>query len=454
MRIVKKMNADCLTPVVVYLRLTGTEKCLLESIPRDAHEGRYSIIAFNAVHYLRFSDGIFSYDDLAYAVTDPLKEMEQYIFTGADLAEEMPFQGGAIGYASYDLGSVYENVGPLPPDELNVPMMAFYLYETFVVFDHQKETLTLVADNCYSQVDEKVLRTRIMKMEKEILTGSALEKGALPKIKLGFTSNITEEEFVAMVEMAKARIVAGDLFQVVPSQRLKAEFPYDPFSYYRKLRVNNPSPYLYYLPFPEFTIIGSSPESLVRVEKNVVKTNPIAGTRRRGKNKDEDEALAAELLSDEKERAEHQMLIDLGRNDIGKVAEIGSVRVPLFMTIEKFRYVMHIVSLVTGRLRADATIMDALKATLPAGTVSGAPKIRAMQRIYEMEKVRRNVYAGAVGYVSQTGDGDFAIAIRTMMLKGTTAYVQAGAGIVYDSDPISEYYETLQKAKALLEVDA
>lgn len=453
MRIVRELNGDCLTPVVAYLRLQGGQKSLLESIPREQEEGRYSIIAFDAVHYLSFKDGYFTMDEKRYAVADPLKELEKYVLTTENLLMDLPFQGGAIGYASYDLASVYENLGTLPVDELDIPEMAFYLYESFVVYDHQKEKLLLVADNCYSHVATAVLKERIAKMTRELQTPSPLESKPVAKIQLTFSSNTQQQEFETLVEKAKEKIIAGDLFQVVPSQRLKAAFPYDPFDYYRKLRLSNPSPYLYYLDLPAVKIIGSSPESLVRVQGKRVTTNPIAGTKKRGATKEEDEALAKSLLADEKERAEHQMLIDLGRNDLGKVSAIGSVEVPLYMTIERFRYVMHIVSLVTGTLKKEASAMDALKATLPAGTVSGAPKIRAMQRIYQWEKVRRNVYAGAVGYLSQNGNADFAIAIRTMMLKDATAYVQAGAGIVYDSDPTSEYFETLQKAKALLEVE-
>ncbi|MGX7198862.1 anthranilate synthase component I [Enterococcus nangangensis] len=453
MRIVRELNGDCLTPVVAYLRLKGGQKSLLESIPREQEEGRYSIIAFDAVHYLSFKDGYFIMDERRYAVADPLKELEKYVLTTENLLTDLPFQGGAIGYASYDLASVYENLGTLPVDELDIPEMAFYLYESFVVYDHQKEKLLLVADNCYSHVATAVLKERIAKMTRELQTPSPLESKPVANIQLTFSSNTQQHEFETLVEKAKEKIIAGDLFQVVPSQRLKAAFPYDPFDYYRKLRLSNPSPYLYYLDLPAVKIIGSSPESLVRVKGKRVTTNPIAGTKKRGATKEEDEALAKSLLADEKERAEHQMLIDLGRNDLGKVSAVGSVEVPLYMTIERFRYVMHIVSLVTGTLKKEASAMDALKATLPAGTVSGAPKIRAMQRIYQWEKVRRNVYAGAVGYLSQNGNADFAIAIRTMMLKDATAYVQAGAGIVYDSDPTSEYFETLQKAKALLEVE-
>jgi anthranilate synthase component 1 len=242
------------------------------------------------------------------------------------------------------------------------------------------------------------------------------------------------------------------MFQMVPSQRLMADFPYEPFDYYRKLRVSNPSAYLYFLDFGDMQVIGSSPESLVSVNGSRVQTNPIAGTRKRGATLSEDMDLVADLLSDEKEKAEHKMLVDLGRNDIGRVSVAGTVKVPMYLEIEKYRYVMHIVSMVEGELKPEYSAMDALKATLPAGTVSGAPKIRAMQRIYQQEPVKRGIYSGAVGYLSKNNQADFAIAIRTMVVKGGKAYVQAGAGVVYDSNPESEYFETLQKAKALLQV--
>ncbi|EUJ27867.1 anthranilate synthase component I [Listeria grayi FSL F6-1183] len=255
-----------------------------------------------------------------------------------------------------------------------------------------------------------------------------------------------------MVEHAKQHIEAGDFFQVVLSQRLEATFTGDAFDYYRKLRLLNPSPYLFYLDFGETKLIGSSPESLISKHGRKITTNPIAGTRKRGQTKAEDRELEESLLSDEKELAEHRMLVDLGRNDIGKVARIGTVKVPVYLTIERYRFLMHLVSVVEGELKEGLTALDALRSTLPAGTVSGAPKIRAMQRIYEWENRKRGPYAGAIGYLTKHGDADFALAIRTMVLHKQKAYVQAGAGIVYDSDPESEYLETLQKAKALLEV--
>lgn len=454
MRKRKTLQADCLTPVSMYLRIAGKDKSLLESIPRDREDGRYSILAINPVHHLQFSGTEFSCDTHTYPCHDPLKEVERYVFTEGPVLEDLPFQGGAIGYASYDLAFVYEPTAFLPEDTLGLPEMQFFLYETFLIFDHQTERITIVVENQYSQRSEQALEDELSQLIAALHTPTIAEQSAATHPRLTFTSNFTQVRFEAVVQEAKTHIEAGDFFQAVPSQRLSAPFTGSAFDYYRHLRVTNPSSYLYFIEFPDVTIIGSSPESLVRVKNQTVTTNPIAGTRRRGYTKQEDQQLAEELLHDEKERAEHQMLIDLGRNDLGKVAEIGSVRLPLFMQIERYRHVMHIVSLVEATLATTQTPMDALKATLPAGTVSGAPKIRAMQRIYEWEPSRRGIYAGAIGYLSQDRQADFAIAIRTMIIKDGQAHVQAGAGVVYDSDPTSEYEETLQKAKALLEVRA
>ena len=447
----ERINSDCLTPVSVFLRIQGAHKCLLESIPREEDTGRYSILTFDPVQKLTFKDGVFQMEDLLektvnkYPCQDPLKEMERYVVKKETTAlPNLPLQSGAIGYAGYDIAACYEDIGQLPTDELQVPDMAFWLFETFLVLDHQRETLTIILENCYSQRGTTEMEKVLQAVQQQLRTPVAAETRGLSNEKLHFTSNVTQHAYETIVREAKARITAGDMFQVVPSQRLQAAFTQDPFDYYRKLRVTNPSAYLYYLDFDHgFKVIGSSPESLIRVQGTTITTNPIAGTRKRGATK-----------AEEKERAEHQMLIDLGRNDLGRIAEHGTVHVPLYMVIEKYRYVMHIVSVVAAKRRAGVTAMDALKATLPAGTVSGAPKIRAMTRIYQWEAVRRGVYAGAVGYFSRNDQADFAIGIRTMVLKDAIAYVQAGAGVVYDSDPSSEYHETLHKAKALLEVSA
>jgi anthranilate synthase component 1 len=261
---------------------------------------------------------------------------------------------------------------------------------------------------------------------------------------------VSKAEYERRVRVAQEYIAAGDIFQVVPSQRFSRPISVDSFTIYRALRTINPSPYMFYLHTPEGDLVGASPELLVRVEEGVVTTHPIAGTRPRGRDEEEDQALAEELASDEKERAEHLMLVDLGRNDIGRVSQPGSVRVPTFMTVEKFSHVMHLVSHVTGRLRPDMSALDALRACFPAGTVSGAPKIRAMEIIAELEGEQRGVYAGAVGHVGFNGDLDTCIALRTMVVKDGVAYVQAGGGVVADSDPSAEYYESCNKAAALL----
>lgn len=452
MRKIKKVQADYLTAVSAYLRIKGEKKCLLESIPRDHEKSRYSVIGWNPVKELSYRDGVFKNGEETVTTTDPLKELEKVVLTKDVITEELPFQGGAIGYVGYDIISCYEDIGKLPVDELGIPDLDFYLFDSYLIFDHQKEEILLIEDTAYGKRSEAELTQALESTVQQLNTPVTEEQQRLSELRLDFQSNFTKQGFEAVVERCKEYIREGDLFQVVPSQRLTAKFDVEPFDYYRQLRVSNPSAYMYYLDFGETQIIGSSPESLVSVSDGVVTTNPIAGTRRRGKNKVEDVRLEQELLRDEKERAEHMMLVDLGRNDIGKVSEIGSVEIPLLMTIEKYRYVMHIVSLVTGKLQEGKTAMDALKAVLPAGTVSGAPKIRAMTRIYEFEPVKRGVYAGAVGYFSRNDQADFAIGIRTMVVNKGYAYVQAGAGIVYDSDPESEYFETLQKAKALLEV--
>jgi anthranilate synthase component I len=276
------------------------------------------------------------------------------------------------------------------------------------------------------------------------------EAGGPSSVVRGPVSNVTQAEYERRVRVAQEYIAAGDIFQVVPSQRFSRPVTADPFTIYRALRTINPSPYMFYLHTPEGDLVGASPELLVRVEDGLVTTHPIAGTRRRGVDDEEDTALAEELLADEKERAEHLMLVDLGRNDIGRVAKAGSVRVPKFMGVEKFSHVMHLVSHVTGTLRPDATALDALRAVFPAGTVSGAPKIRAMQIIAELEGQQRGIYAGAVGHVGFNGDLDTCIALRTMVVKDGVAYVQAGGGVVADSDPAEEFRESCNKAAALL----
>lgn len=454
MQKIKEIQADYLTAVSAFLRITGKNKCLLESIPRDKTKGRYSIIAWDPVTEITFYDQHLTIDGQTKKVKDPLQEIARYVLKPEALADELPFQGGAIGYVGYDVIACYEELGQLPMDELNIPDIHFYLFDSFLIFDHVGETIFLVEANTYSQRSEEQLAQALEEKSRELQQPNNAEQKTINLAQLNYQSNFTQATFEQLVEKVKQYIERGDLFQMVPSQRLSAPFTGEPFDYYRRLRVTNPSTYLYFLDFNETVVIGSSPESLVSVKNQLVTTNPIAGTRKRGQTTEQDAMLAKELLEDEKERAEHMMLIDLGRNDLGCVSEVGTVEVPVYMTIEKYRFVMHLVSVVTGKLKKDCSAMDALRATLPAGTVSGAPKIRAMQRIYELEPVKRSIYAGAVGYLSKNDEADFAIAIRTMVIHQKRAYVQAGAGIVYDSDPTKEYEETLQKAKALLEVSS
>lgn len=452
MRKFKKMDADTLTAILAFQRLEGQGKSLLEGAAKDADAGRYSIIAVNPVHEIKVYQNDYYLDGKHKKVADPLKEMETFIQKAKVNEIELPLDSGAIGYVGYDVIALYEELGTIPTENRDMPDIRFYVYETFVIIDHQAEELILVQDNCYSGRSEAELEEALQQMEQQLITPKKREHDPVYVAKMTYKSNYTKQEYIDLVQQAKKYIQEGDLFQVVLSQRLEADFTISPFDYYRKLRLLNPSPYLYFIDFGDTVLIGSSPESLIKTKGRRVITNPIAGTRKRGATKQEDEQLSAELLADEKELAEHRMLVDLGRNDIGKIAVTGSVEVPVYLTIERYRFLMHLVSVVEGTLKPELTAIDALRSTLPAGTVSGAPKIRAMQRIYEWENVKRGPYAGAVGYLTKNGDSDFALSIRTMVVHAGKAYVQAGAGIVYDSDPESEYLETLQKAKALLEV--
>ena len=453
MRIIKEIPADTLTPISVYLRLKGKNKVILESIPRENDQSRFSIIALNPVKQVKFTDGVLTVNDEVVSTDEPLKFVEKLVCL-ADKNDEdnLPFTSGAIGYAGFDTYGIFEKIQPELIDEIGTPDLYFMLYENAIVFDHKREKLILVEDNIYSHRGEEALQAALTEKIEALSVLTEAEK-RIPKLsKMNFTSNTTKEAFKEKVEAAKALIKNGDMFQIVLSQRLSADFTENPFDYYRQLRVENPSSYMYFLEFDDFHVIGSSPERLVAVHGNQVSTNPIAGTRKRGADEFEDQQLIEELENDQKEIAEHKMLVDLGRNDIGKLSEYGSISVPVFMKVEKYRYVMHITSEVKGQLRPEFSAMDALLATLPAGTLSGAPKHRAYQRIYEFEQDKRGIYGGAIGYLTKNGNCDFAIAIRTMILKNKKAHVQAGAGIVYDSVPELEYQETLNKARGLLEI--
>ena len=358
--------------------------------------------------------------------------------------------GGAVGYVGYDSIRQYENIGEVPYDELKTPDVHFLFFEVMVVFDHLEQKVYLVASPQINGSSLEDLQGQIKKLRREIKNGTSNEEAEEVSLS-SFQAAIPKQEFIDNVQRAKTYIEEGDIFQVVLSQRLKAQIQGEPFSLYRKLRIKNPSPYMYYFDFDGYSIAGVSPESLIKVTGRQVITNPIAGTRPRGKSTTEDESLAKDLLSDEKELAEHKMLVDLGRNDLGRVCEFGTVKVTKFMQIERYKHVMHLVSEVEGTLVEDFAPIDALTSCLPAGTVSGAPKIRAMEIINEMENCKRGIYSGAIGYVSGNGNLDFALTIRTMVIKENQAYIQAGAGIVHDSIPEKEYEETIHKLKMFLE---
>ena len=452
-----KINGDELTPVNIYYKLKGKYKFLLESASTSKEESRYSFLGSNP-YMLLSSQG----ENITITKGNEIKEKkgkildyaEGHLLKKYDRSDlELPFIGGAVGYIGYDVIRQYEKLPDNNPDELNLPETCLLFYKDFICFDHFKNTLMLIhnvfpeEDEDYNTVLNKLNSMKVMINEEQI-SHELIENSQNKEV----ISNYTEKDFCELVNKAKDYITSGDIFQVVLSQRLKIKNSIDPFEVYRKLRRRNPSPYMFYIDFEVFKLAGASPESLVKVKGNQVMTNPIAGTRPRGNTVDEDQMLKEELLNDEKELAEHLMLVDLGRNDIGKISEFGSVKLDKFMEVEFFSHVMHICSKVTGTLKNELNCFSALKSCLPVGTVSGAPKIRAMEIIDELENTRRGIYSGAIGYFSYGGDMDTCIAIRTIVFKDDFAYVQGGAGIVYDSVPSAEYTETLNKTMALMEV--
>ena len=439
--------ADCETPVSAFLKLRGEGPAfLLESAEQGKRFGRYSFIGFRPREVIRWrlADGGDPYAIAAAAVGR---------YSQAPLDGLPPFSGGAVGFFGYDLVRTVEPLGDPGPDALGLPDMALMLSDLLVVFDNLKHTVTILV-NVYGGEDPRGAYAQACRTIEDVrarLSGplppvAAREARANPE----FRSNMTRERFEATVSRIVEYIHAGDVFQVVPSQRWSAPVEVNAFSIYRGLRAVNPSPYMYFLDFGDFQVAGASPEPLITVTGREVTTRPIAGTRPRGVDALEDARLESELLADEKERAEHMMLVDLGRNDLGRVCEYGSVRVQTLMAVEHYSHVMHIVSSVTGRLRDGIGAMDALRATLPAGTLSGAPKVRAMQIIDELEPVKRGGYGGAIGYLSYTGELDTAIHIRTVVVKDGVAHLQAGGGTVADASPEREFGESESKAHAVM----
>jgi len=452
--IIEEIEGDTLTPISIYQRLIGNKKFLLESSLKHENSGRFSFIGADPFMELighGDSSQIKKANHTEHVLEKPLEVLKKLLPKTKTKQEPLfPFVGGAVGYVSYDSIRQYENIGEVPDDEIQTPDVHFLFFEVLVVFDHLEQKVYLVASPQKNGSSLEELQDKLAKTRQEIQNGIPDEEAEEVNLS-SFQAAMTKQEFINNVQRAKTYIEEGDVFQVVLSQRLKAKIQGDPFSLYRKLRIKNPSPYMYYFDFEGYSIAGVSPESLIKVKGRQVITNPIAGTRPRGKSATEDESLAKDLLADEKELAEHKMLVDLGRNDLGRVCEFGTVQVTKFLEIEKYKHVMHLVSEVEGKLVEDFAPIDALTSCLPAGTVSGAPKIRAMEIINEMENCKRGIYSGAIGYVSGNGNLDFALTIRTMVIKGNEAYIQAGAGIVYDSVPEKEYEETIHKLKMFLE---
>ncbi len=467
--------ADCETPVSAFLKLRalapGEPAFLLESADQGQRVGRWSFIGFCPRSVLRWSlaDGG---DPYALAAEQVARYRQAPMPDGIDAP---PFMGGAVGFFGYDLVRTVEPLGEPGPDPLGLPDMALMLSDALVAFDHLRHTITILANaDLEAEPDVARARARASALVGEIRCALA---GPVPpahehphadhaadvpsqpaRAMPEFQSNMTGEQFEAMVARIVEYVNAGDAFQVVPSQRWSAPSPVQPFSIYRGLRTVNPSPYMYFLDFGDFQVVGASPEPLLTVSsagrpdgRALVSTRPIAGTRPRGANVAEDEQIARELLEDEKERAEHVMLVDLGRNDLGRVCEPGTVAVETFMSVETYSHVMHIVSSVTGLLREGVSAMDALRSALPAGTLSGAPKVRAMQIIDELEPIKRGGYGGAIGYLGYGGDLDTAIHIRTVVVKDGVAHVQAGGGTVADAKPAYELAESEAKARAVLQ---
>jgi anthranilate synthase component I len=442
---------DCETPVSAFLKLRAlapSEPAFLLESAEQGHVGRWSFIGFRPRAVLRWSLG---------EQTDPYALAAEYVgrFSQAPVVDAPPFTGGAVGFFGYDLVRTVEPLEPPNPDPLGLPDMALMLSEVLVTFDHLKHTITILA-NADLQAEPDIDRAyaaaaRSIEEVREVLAGPVPRSPAAsePREYPDFQSNMSREHFEGMVARIVEYIYAGDAFQVVPSQRWSAPVGVQAFSIYRGLRAVNPSPYMYFLDFGDFQVAGASPEPLLTVSGRRVSTRPIAGTRLRGGDAEEDQRIAKELLEDEKERAEHVMLVDLGRNDLGRVCEAGSVEVETFMAVETYSHVIHIVSSVAGRLRDGITPMDALRSVLPAGTLSGAPKVRAMQIIDELEPIKRGGYGGAIGYLSYTGDLDTAIHIRTVVVKDGVAHIQAGGGTVADAKPDYEFEESLAKSRAV-----
>jgi anthranilate synthase component 1 len=459
---------DCETPVSAFLKLRAGEPegapCFLLESAEQGQVGRYSFVGIRPRGLLRLrADGALeesgaavSPEEAVQPAPDPYAAVAERLarYRLAPVEDLPPFAGGAVGFFGYDLVRTVEPLEGPNPDPLGLPDMALMITDVLLAFDHLRHELTIMA--CAFTDDEGGIDAAYRRAAEAIADVRSRLRGAVPAPERPaavepprFASNMEREEFEAAVERIVSYVHAGDAFQVVPSQRFSAPAPVEAFSIYRGLRAVNPSPYMYFLEFGDFQIAGASPEPLVKVQGRRVETRPIAGTYPRGGDEEEDRRLAERLVNDPKERAEHVMLVDLGRNDLGRVCEYGTVKVDELMVVETYSHVLHIVSQVSGTLREGVGAMDVLRSALPAGTLSGAPKVRAMQIIDELEPVKRGSYGGAIGYLSWNGDLDTAIHIRTVVVKDGQVHVQAGGGTVADAKPAYEYNESVNKAKAV-----
>ena len=452
--------ADCETPVSAFLKLRGRSRhaFLLESVEAQ-QVGRYSLVGADPAALVRLRDGVLTVtragETEAHEGDDPFGTVQRLVdeMDVAPPSGDVFFWGGAVGFFGYDLVRTVEHLPAVPEDDLGLDDMALVLTDEVVVFDHLRRTCSLVAlcdvstdpDGAY---DAAVQRLREMRARLDGPIPAPRPRPPGPAAG-AVTSNMPRERFESAVEACREYIFAGDAFQVVPSQRFSAPIALEPFAIYRGLRTVNPSPYMFFLDFDGVALVGGSPETMVKVIDGEIEMHPIAGTRWRGVDPEEDAALAVELLADPKERAEHVMLVDLARNDVGRVSQVGEVQVTELMRVQQYSHVMHIESTVVGQLASDRTPADALRATFPAGTLSGAPKVRAMEIIDEMETTKRGPYGGAAGYIGYNGNLDTCITIRTIVCHDGTAHVQAGAGVVADSVPAREHEETQNKAAAL-----
>ncbi|MEX2236733.1 MAG: anthranilate synthase component I [Dehalococcoidia bacterium] len=449
----RTIAADLETPVSAYLKVAGAGRMsfLLESVEGGETLGRYSFIGTEPYRVLRTGPGESS------GAVDPLLEIERELarFKPIHLPGLPRFTGGAVGYLGYDVARYFERLPQAPNDPLGLAESVFMFLDTLLVFDHLQHEIKVVTHARTDGDIPSAYRQATWRLD-EIAERLAQPLAGLPYEEVNgptgqeITSNLERDEYLERVERAREHIVAGDIYQVQLSQRFSQRTGAHPFEIYRALRRVNPSPYMYYLDFDEIQVVGASPEMLIRVDEGRIETHPLAGTRRRGKDAADEVRMEQELRTDEKERAEHVMLVDLSRNDLGRVSRPGTIEVTELMEVEKYSHVMHLVSHVAGDLRPEVSTYDALRAAFPAGTVSGAPKIRAMEVIAELERDQRGVYAGCVGYFDFSGNLDTAITIRTLVVKDGVAHAQAAAGIVYDSDPELEYMECENKARAML----